>query len=188
MSAVIEYLAMTHRLSCAHGGQSWQVINHAMAMALTVAIKGRFHFEKDDFKNLCRSNGGWPDNGYLGWTRWFPDGGEGYYNLAVEAKNLSAAIAFENWKGRKPFIWKGNRLHIGSRFELEPNQFWYCTSFAEDGSYLNFGSYTTEENPMGWQENSPVGKGPVKRLQFTVRRLKHFEAKLKLDLSNEQNG
>lgn len=172
---VLEFLSLTYRLSCSHGGQSWQVINTAMQDAMNIAIRARFPFEKEDFKNLCRTDGGWPDNGYLGWTRWFPEGGERFYSLAIESRNTSAAIAFENWKDRKPFIFQKQRIHVGARFELEPRSFWYCNSFAEDGSYINCGSYTTERNPMGWQNNSPTGKGPVKRLKLTIKQLKEYE-------------
>lgn len=175
MSGVLDYLQTVYKLSCSSGGHSWQVINSAMSDALNLAIRARFPFEKEDFTNLCRPDGGWPDNGYLGWTRWFSESGERFYSLAIESRNISAAIAFETWKGRKPFIFQKQRLYVGSRFELAPKQFWYCNSFAEDGTYINCGSYTTAENPVGWQNNSPTGKGPVKRLKLTVKELKEQE-------------
>lgn len=178
-SAVISYLEATYRLSCSTGGHSWRVINTAMQQALAVAITARFPFEKDDFSVLCRSNGGWPDNGYLGWYRWFSEGGENFYKLAIDSRNITAAISFEQWKGRKPFIFQKQRLYKGARFEWKPREWWYCNSFAEDGSYINCGSYQSEGNPMGWRGHSPLGQGPTKRMQLSAADLKAQEKRLR---------
>lgn len=179
-SPVITYLQSTYRMACSSGGHSWQVINRAMQRALSLAIEARFPFREDDFETLCRHlPGHWPNNGFLGWTRWMSEGGEPFYRLAIESRNLSAAIAFERWKKRKPYIFRGKRLYEGARFEWEPGEWWYCNSFDTEGQHINCGRYQSDENPMGWKNNTSAGEGPTQKMRLTVADIKAQEKRLK---------
>jgi len=94
------YSLMAHVWQCSleATGHSWERLNHAMHDALKLAINAGMIFESDDFGRIMAGFRG----GY-----WILDGGgEWCYALAVRTGNLSAARAFEHWKGRKPFIGK----------------------------------------------------------------------------------
>lgn len=128
---------------------SWDSLNHALDSALSLAVIHRFEFALEDFvlmQKLPREGGF--NFGYWGGVL----GGEGslgehYYTLAcnVHARygvNRSAAMAFEHWKGRKPFIIQSSpRTRARHRIACRSRFVWHgrvltCTSFAVDGSRL----------------------------------------------------
>lgn len=96
MSKVLDFLKIAYEESCSVGGHSWQVVNGTMLSALVLAVKGRFKFEKDDLQQVAAVK-------HWGIGRWIGDP-ERLYALACDENNISAAIAYETWKGRKPFI------------------------------------------------------------------------------------
>ena len=120
-------------------GHSWRRLNASMQDALHLAISSGMKFDRDDFieiENRFRF-------GYWGGINNAHNFGERWYSLSIEQSNLSASLAFEKWKGRKPFIFieirspfrKKGRLALGSRFHWKKE--WVdVTSFAEDGSHL----------------------------------------------------
>ncbi len=118
--------------------KSWPTFNHAMQDAVSLAIKSGMEFGVDDFKTIFDTMRGW---------KWFVSEGNVYgewmYRLAVESKNASACRSFEAWKGRKPFIVDGQRLHVRCPFNWQgiPVK---VTSFAEDQSYVTACSYRKE--------------------------------------------
>ena len=129
--------------SLAATGHSWERLNHSMRGAMQLAINAGLRFDRDDFARMYKEFRG----GY-----WFGEtGGEGFYALAVQTGNLSAAQAFESWNGRQPFIAddvdtgsgrrKRGRLAVGSRFPWRGFQV-TVTSFALDGAHLTACAYT----------------------------------------------
>jgi hypothetical protein len=128
---------------------SWARVNTSLQQALCLAIGSGIKFHPDDFEEIQRRYRFhyWGGNGRGGFA-------EGFYGLAVAEGNLSAAQAFEKWKGRRPFIVDGayggcgarfahrgghfrqrGRLAVGSVFSWEGQQV-TVTSFAADGRYL----------------------------------------------------
>src|SRR5262249_51742049 len=91
------------------GSYSWRNLNHTMIRCLKIAIECGMEFAEGDFLLMVKSRSaggfsfdfwGGQDNAGLG---------EGFYTLACTADagcNTSACIAFEKYKGRKPFILK----------------------------------------------------------------------------------
>lgn len=118
---------------------SWTLCADTVIDVLTAIITGRVRFDPDDWSKIQKLVGG----------RWgsdrvviAADGGEGWYRLACQAGNTSAAIAFERTKGRKPFramvlnyAYKYgtggglDRLHVGASFSAGDGQVWAVTSF-----------------------------------------------------------
>lgn len=80
-------------------GFSYGRLNHSMALALNLAIGGGFRFAPDDFAVMERDFrfDYWGSQGSGGFA-------ESFYSLACAASNISAAQAFEKWKGREPII------------------------------------------------------------------------------------
>jgi hypothetical protein len=126
----------------------WDRVNHAMQAALSLAIGSGMKFGLHDFEEISRRYrfhywGGDYRGGFA----------EGFYALAVTEGNLSAARAFETWKGRKPFIMDSvrpdrgasyvhrvsyrqrGRVAVGFQFYWH-DRYYTVTSFHEDGSGL----------------------------------------------------
>jgi hypothetical protein len=112
-----------------------------MRKALEVAVSGRFKFELKDFEVLA-------DNGQFEFYRWIGKDteygyGERIYKLAIDSNNKSACLAFEHWQKRKPFIFKGQRLGVGSSINTlteAPYFWWQVGSFSESGDKINLSS------------------------------------------------
>lgn len=117
---------------CEATPHSWSTINATMRATLMLAVTGGMSFAKGDFAEIYRSMRG----GY-----WFGESGEGYYSAACEAGNLQACASFEEWTGRKPFMWEGSRLHVGRRLTWEGLDV-KVTSFQDDKGHLTACSYT----------------------------------------------
>jgi hypothetical protein len=149
VSLVIEYLKLTYS-NCCYDSHSWTVINSAMQKALEICIEGRFEFSKEDFDNLSKTQSevGYRPNGQFGFWKWVGKDthnscGERLYKLAIDSNNKSACISFEYWKKRKPFIFKGHRLGVGSSVQLLINEkltWWSVGSFSEAGDKINLSS------------------------------------------------
>lgn len=98
-------------------GRSWTRLNQSMAGALRLAIEGGLRFNEADFSQINADFDGY---------RWIgEDYGEYMYTIACSARhsrsvpNLSAARAYEHWRGRKPFLWQKKRLAVGSQFSWD---------------------------------------------------------------------
>ncbi|HXH93834.1 MAG TPA: hypothetical protein VNN25_19805 [Thermoanaerobaculia bacterium] len=114
-----------------------------MAGALRLAIGAGFPFSEDggDFAALGEFRSGY----------WMSDSEEWVYSMAIVEGNLSAAKAYEVWKGREPIIAdevdpgrshgfihgtgtrQTERLHVGCYFPWKGERV-KVTSFAADGS------------------------------------------------------
>ncbi len=131
-------------------GHSWLKLNHAMADALSLAIRAGMRFDVDDFGYMSRA---------FRSDYWIGDG-ERFYELAVLYRNASAYQAFEASRRRKPFIVKGasvsrhtgdgpcgqglSRLIIGAKFRWQ-GQMVTVTSFRDgDDPHLIACSYRRE--------------------------------------------
>jgi hypothetical protein len=140
----------------------WDRINHSMQKALSVAIGSGMKFGPDDFSQIQRRYRFhyWGGNDRGGFA-------EGFYGLAVTEGNISAAQAFEKWKGRPPFIldWvrpnrgahyvhrvgirERGRVAVGFEF-LWHGHMVTVTSFAADGSYLTACRYKRDDEERGY--------------------------------------
>lgn len=151
ISPVRQLLSLVWGQSLKATGHSWERLNHSMYAAMQLAINAGMPFEADDFSaamNEFRA-------GY-----WFGEtGGESLYTLAVQTGNLSAAQAYEAWKGRPPFIvddvdpgWNRSFAHttgkrargrvaVGFSFPWQGHDV-TVTSFSDDGRYLTACAYT----------------------------------------------
>lgn len=125
---------------------SWRKLNASMQAALDLCIKGGIQFARADFERL---------NGEFGFGYWAGDANAGYaerwYSSAVEAANLSAALSFEGWKKRAPFLFflpSGRaaeriiltRLTAGAIFHWK-GEIVTVTSISRDGESLTACSY-----------------------------------------------
>lgn len=161
---------------------SWLTLNQVTADALTIAIRGDFKFAPDDFVIMARPS---RDGGFDS-HRWI-SGGERFYAMACGrdrgSANLSAAIAFETWRGRTSFlIAQPNtksrvRLSEAAVFIWSAGERWRVTSFAADQSYLIACKYT-----------STYGRQPVRRIRITHADLKAFNASLKNNTAEVANA
>jgi len=150
-SPVRQLLSLVWSHSLKATGHSWERLNHSMYAAMQLAINAGMPFDADDFSaamNEFRAE------------YWFGEtGGESLYTLAVQTGNLSAAQAYEAWKGRSPFIaddvdpgWNRSfahvtgrrqrgRLAVGFKFPWQGQKV-TVTSFSRDGTYLTACAYT----------------------------------------------
>lgn len=156
-------------------GDSWDRLNQAMGSATNLAIWSGLRFDLRDFQTIA-------DKYRISY--W---GGEGFYHLACGGRdprstpNMSAALSFEKWKGRKPFIVLARprgkvrlRVAIGTRFdwyEHKPPKLLHltCTSFAKDGE-----SFTA----CAYESANRYGK-PIRRIKITRAKIVEYHANIR---------
>lgn len=123
--------------------RSWRNRNAAMHSSLHTAISCGMEFEPGDIKEIySRFNAGWIGENH-----------SGLYSLACESQsgsNIPAAIAWEQWYGRQPYLWAewtrtAKRLHVGSRFTWQEHLV-TLTSFSEDGLFLTACTYKEDRH------------------------------------------
>lgn len=73
-----------------------------MGKGLILAIESGLVFEPSDFATLAA------------WQNVYHIFGERFYTLAARVNNVSACRSYEKYARRKPFIYKGRRLAVGS--------------------------------------------------------------------------
>ncbi len=183
MSVVTDFLQIIYQEANRVGSHSWINLNRAMHDGLRLAIQARFMFEPDDFVYIAKHFK------FAYWARLDNSGksrGEEFYKCAIESNNLSAAIAFEAYKGRSPFIYCGQRLAIGSSFMLprglDPEaQIWRVNSFSEDGSMINCAHYATDD-----RQERRLSERLIAKKSLTKKELKEQEKILRVLLSTKQ--
>ena len=146
-SAPIQLLQLVWDNASKAGSDSWRRYNSALHEALSLAINSGMKFGPDDFKLI--------EERYRPFY-WIGDD-EGVYRSAVIMDNVSAAIAFENWKGRKAILWdqirtndityeSPKRLFVGAWFEWEGE--WACvTRFLNEDDSFRACSYKQKQKP-----------------------------------------
>lgn len=148
-------------------------LNGSMRAAMYLAIDAGLPFAPDDFANAMKDFRG----GY-----WFSS--ETFYSHAVEYGNLKAAMAFERWKKRPPFIaddldgHKRGRLVVGSRF---PWQGYHVTvtSFSDGGTHLIACAY--HKRKAGEYNNKVAKRFPITVAGIHKERATNRERKRLLD-------
>jgi hypothetical protein len=136
--------------------KSWASLNSAMNDCLRVAVAGGMKFAPDDLGKVPR----------LG--RWLSYG-EGVYSLACGSRrgteNLSAAIAFETWWGREPWLWQwetsaAKRLHEGATLNWK----------GEDLKVTSLGKEQLVACAYEADRSAPVKVRRISRLDFDEER------------------
>jgi hypothetical protein len=152
---------------------SWQALNGALHAALMIAIRSGYKFEPGDFQMMARS----PqhlDGGFNG-GHWMVNE-ERFYSVACGSErgsfNLSAAISYETWQDRTPFLLSQPgvksklRLAVGIEFRWSDGQRYKVSSFPSGNEYLNALS-------LEWDDE------PQRRVKITHAAIKAFNASLK---------
>lgn len=153
---------------------SWQALNSSLHAALLIAIRAGYKFEVGDFQKLAeRAN--WGGTGFSG-DRWMGDH-EYIYALACGRErgtyNLSAAISYETWQDRTPFLLAQPgvksklRLAVGIEFKWSDGQRWKVSSFPAGSEYLN-------AMPVRGSDE------PARRLKITHADIKAYNAELRV--------
>lgn len=144
--AANDLLSLVWRNANSATAHSYGRLNHAMRKTLALAIGAGFKFTAADFKNLDAFRAGY----------WLGADEEWCYSLAVAEGNYSAAVAWEEHKGREPIIWnnvtpavrhdndggfahtsgvrESERLHVGCYFSWKGYDRVKVTSFNADGA------------------------------------------------------
>ncbi len=160
LSSAIQLVTLVWNKSFSARSHSWAVYNDCLQTALSLAIKSGMEFYPDDFKYISDNFnfGYWAGNdGHMQ--------GERYYFEAIREGNTQAALSFEVWKNRKPFIyenishaWKSSlKERKQSRVFVNAQFMWHgekvaVTSFAENGKYFIACSYHEKKKcgTCGW--------------------------------------
>ena len=127
-------------------GRSRDLLRGALHAALKLAIVSHVEFGPDDFVPIWHMIDG---------SDW-----EGYYALACNGRprlNRSAAIAYEHWRRRPPFLFKSAKARAGERMYVGYGFWWpdaqegrialKVTSFAKDGQSLTACAYQPQPEP-----------------------------------------
>lgn len=119
-------------------GHSWQRLNNSMSSAVCLAIDAGMEFAVGDFGYFSKNYRG---SYWMGNSQGENGFAERFYSRAIGMNHLSACQSFEAFKGRQPFIFKGQRLGLGSEIEgfkaKTPRGVAEVTSFSKCGTYLN---------------------------------------------------
>lgn len=140
------------------GGRSNIRFQQGYDMAIRAAIRVGCRFPRDAFSSIgcC-----------------YAEGLEGYYRLAIESGNRSAAVAVEVEMKRRPFIWDGRRLYVGEEFfDPATRTRWRVNSFAKDQSYLNAVDVTCRPEPEPPIRQFEFGPAPEPESGPTAKRRK----------------
>jgi len=147
-SPAIQLLELVWQHNCAVVPHTWERVNHSMGRALELAIGAGLRFAPGDFDTIADRYR--PD-------RWYGEqGGEQFYRLAVIVANVSAAMAWEASRQRRPLLaddvespyaWSAvgychtpgrrvrERLFVGAEFAYQGHRA-TVTSFRVDGKVV----------------------------------------------------
>ena len=112
---------------------------------INVAVEARMRFDLDDLTKIVKMSRWWKPH-------------EGFYQAAIEAKNVSAQKAFEKWKNRAPFMFAGEKLFEGKQFIWQGLRV-KVTSFSEDGARV----IACQQNEI-YNDEQPYGKTKTDRV------------------------
>ena len=160
---------------------SFTTLNQGMRRALHLAITMGLRFEQGDFVWMSSATDGYGPFGFGHWcgsdnaNNW----GESFYITAIEHRNLSAVQAFEHWKGRKPFMWQGQRLHLGSLFLWQGDRA-IVRSFDDEAGTLSACAYKKYMTVFVGGRTAIGGDGkPIKRYTITHAALRDAQRQTK---------
>lgn len=174
-SAPIQLLQLIWENATKAAGDSWRRYNESLANGLSLAIRSGMRFEPDDFKVIEERYR--PEY----WMGLGSDSGERYFTLAVVNDNISAAVAFEKWKGREPFIWNDiraddtvfegfRRLFVGAWFTWQGEHV-SLTKFVNDDDSIRACSYVQEKGkPWHWSRSKILHRYVIKRAELLAIR------------------
>lgn len=106
---------------------SYLQLNNLMQKAMQLTIEMNLKFNKEDFDYIFNTKRG---SRWFGVSRNGRTQGENFYSLACKINN-SAAISFEYWAKRKPFILNEKKLHEGS-LVFYGGMLWRVTGFCDE--------------------------------------------------------
>lgn len=176
-SAAHRLLELIWHNTCDANSHSWERINHAMHDGLRLAIRAGLRFNRRDFAEFAER--------FRSCYWLINDGGEmigeSVYRLAVNSDNRSAAMSFEQWKARPPYIVdkhdgsrysdghfsgpRSGRLAMHFRFEWD-GRLVTVTSFAADGQSIVACTYKPRKVD---DRGCPVGSERIaRRYRITI--------------------
>lgn len=145
-------------------GLSVRQAGYGVRAAIRAAVRMRVPFEREDFKSIDHAKG---------IVHWYGDSGiEQMYAFLIGEKHESALRSFEHWKGRKPFIIRGTRVHLGSAFQWRvkgrkrPEQF-RVTSFDDKAGTMTCVVYKSEWRKVSWSNGHEWRETIGRRVTFT---------------------
>ena len=129
---------------------TWQRINYSMRDALSLAVAGGLEFRASDFTDIYRQ---------FRASYWVGESHEWVYSSAIVNGNQSCIKAYEEWKGRLPFLANAvttgychnnylhtnsirrdrERLAVGMEFVIEGKK-WEVTRFDDKFNFPNEGT------------------------------------------------
>ena len=114
-----------------HNLTSWLGSVHIMKECLSLAIRAKMKFDKNDFQRMV-------DECYAdSWFRQNANGkgsGDEFYSIAREANNLSAMKSYEAFAGINSFIFENKRVMTRDYFKCAESKTYNVTGFdAEKG-------------------------------------------------------
>lgn len=175
-------------------GRSNERQNQVIDEAIRLAIGGGLRFDVGDFKALATpSHQSYYAKSFL---RYHDQ--EGHYSAACGRdrgrENMSAALAFEAWSGRKPFLIRqdpdvktATRVYVGCQFQ------WYgqrvkATSFNDEAGSFTACTYKGREEvrcdkcgQIDWDKTETSSEKIDKRHTITHEAIKEYHAALKLE-------
>jgi hypothetical protein len=186
-SAPIQFLQLIWDNASKAGGDSWRRYNASLSSGLSLAITSGMKFGSGDFTIISERYR--PEY----WMRLGSDDGEGYFREAVLNNNVSAAVAFEKWQDREPFICNGIRTSDGNYFEGERRLFigaWFnwngervcATKFVPEKDSIRACSYVQEKGETGswWSQSKVLHRYLISRSELlAVRKEAALEKKIK---------
>lgn len=185
LSPVIQLLDLVYANGNDATAHSWGRLNTSMHRALSLAIGAGFKFDAGDVRHVMTHY----KNGH-----WIGSDSEWVYAQAVVDGNLSAAVSYESYAQREPFIAddvelrdratfahsasdrQKERLHVGCRFPWR-GQNVYVNSFSADGRHVNAAAY---KNPHR-QEGKAVKLFKITREDIIIDRAARKQRKLTAD-------
>lgn len=183
-SAPIQLLQLIWDNALRVTGDSWRRLNESLQGGLSLAIRSGMKFGPNDFTLIEERYR--PEY----WMQLGSDDGEGWFAKAVVNDNVSATVAFENWKDREPFIWNDIRCADGTTFEGFRRLFvgaWFTwkdehvsvTKFVNDEDAIRACSYVQEKGkPWHWSRSKILHRYTIKREELLAIRNAERKAKI----------
>jgi hypothetical protein len=152
-------------------GHSWTRLNGAMSETVDLAVRAGLEFDERDIGRMYKAFRG---------EYWFGEqNGDGWYVTAIKYANESACKAIEAYRDRKPFVFDGTRLAVGSniRWPERGVDVGTVTSFKDSNDAIVVCYYAFDE------ATCQRSRTPTKRFTFTHAEIAEREKQRKADVS-----